>query len=98
MSKQKREETESLSKSEQQKLHKLYTQGPASYGFVRNLAKASKLPFSKVIQFLHSEDPYTKLTLATRKFRRTRAFAKYKNEVWLSLINWLGITKEYSIC
>ena len=49
---------------------------------MRNLAKASKLPVSKVKQFLHSKDSYTKFTLATRKFRRMRAFARYKNESW----------------
>ena len=49
---------------------------------MRNLAKASKLPVCKVKQFLHSKDSYTKFTLATRKFRRMRAFARYKNESW----------------
>ena len=82
MPKQKREETGSLSKSERQKLQRLYTHGPAAYGSVRNLAKASKLPVSKVRQFLHSKDSYTKFTLATRKFKRMRAFARYKNENW----------------
>ena len=65
-----------------QKFQKLYTQGPAAYGFVRNLSKASKLHFFNVRQFLHSKNSYTKLTLATRKFRRMRAFARYKNEIW----------------
>ena len=82
MPKQKREETGSLSKSERQKFQRLYTHGPAAFGSARNLAKDSKLPVSKVRQFLHSEDSYTKFTLATRKFRRMRAFARYKNEIW----------------
>ena len=82
MPKQKREETGSLSKSERQKLQRLYTHGNAAYGSVRNLAKASKLPVSKVRQFFHSKDSYTKFTLATRKFKRMRAFARYKNEIW----------------
>ena len=82
MPKQKREETGSLSKSERQKLPRLYTHGPAAYGSVRKLVKASKLPVSKVRQFLHSKDSYTKFTLATRKFKRMRAFARYKNEIW----------------
>ena len=67
MPKQKREETGSLSKSEQQKLQRLYTHSPAAYSSVRNLAKASKLPVSKVRQFLHSKDSHTKFTIATRK-------------------------------
>ena len=70
-----------LSKSERQKLRRLYT-GPAAYGSVRNLAEASKRPFSQVRQFLHSKDSYTIFTLATRKFRRMTAFARYKNEIW----------------
>ena len=53
-----------LSKYERQKLQRLYTEGAATYGSVRNLAKASRLPVSKVRQFLHSKDSYTKFTLA----------------------------------
>ena len=70
------------SKYERQKLQRLYTQGAAAYGSVRNLAKASRLPVSKVIQFLHSKDSYTKFNLATGKFKRMRAFAGFRNEIW----------------
>ena len=76
------EEAGSLSKHERQKLQRLYTQGAAAYGSVRNLAKASRLPVSKVRQFLHSKDSYTKFTLAARKFKRMRAFARFRNEIW----------------
>ena len=72
----------SLSKYERQNLQRLYTQGDAAYGSVRNLAKASRLPVSKVRQFLHSKDSYTKFTLAARKFKRMRASARFKNEIW----------------
>ena len=82
MPKLKREEAGSLSKCESQKLQRLYTQGAASHGSVRNLAKASRLRVSKVRQFLHSKASYTKFTLATRKFERTRAFARFRNEIW----------------
>ena len=41
-------EAGSLSKYERQKLQRLYTQGAAAYGSVRNLATASILPVSKV--------------------------------------------------
>ena len=82
MPKLKREEAGSLSKSERQKLQRLYTQGGAVYGSVRNLVKASNLPVSKVRQFLHSKPSYTKFTLATRKFKRKKAFARFKNEIW----------------
>ena len=45
----------SLSKTERQKLQRLYTQGFAAYGSVRNLAKAAKLSPLKVREFLHSK-------------------------------------------
>ena len=82
MPKLKIEEVGSFSKYEGQKLHRLYTQGAAAYGSVRNLAKASRLPVSKVRQFLHSKDSYTKFTLAAQKFKRMRAFARFRNEIW----------------
>ena len=82
MPKLKREESGSLSKSERLKLQRLYTQGGAAYGSVRNLVKASNLSVSKVRQFLHSKPSYTKFTLATRNFKRMKAFARFKNEIW----------------
>ena len=82
MPKLKTEEAGSLSKYERQKLQRLYTQGAAAYGSVRNLAKASRLPVSKVREFLHSKDSYTKFTLAARKFKRMRAFARVRSEIW----------------
>ena len=82
MPKLKIEEAGFLSKYERQKLQRLYTQGAAAYGSVRNLSKASRLPVSKVRQFLHSKDSYTKFTLAARKCKRMRAFARFRNEIW----------------
>ena len=41
-----------------------------------------RLSVSKVRQFLHSKDSYTKITLAARKFKRMRAFARFRNEIW----------------
>ena len=82
MPKLKIEEAGSFSKYEHQKLQRLYTQGAASYGSVRNLAKASRLPVSKVRQFLHSKASFTKFTLAARNFKRMRAFAGFRNEIW----------------
>ena len=82
MPKLKIEEAGSLSKYEHQKLQRLDTQGAAAHGSVRNLAKASRLPVSKVRQFLHSKASYTKFTLAARKFKRMRAFARFRSEIW----------------
>ena len=81
MPKLRREEAGSLSKSERQKLQKLYTQGGAAYGSVRNLVKSSSLSVSKVRQFLHSKPSYTNFTLATREFKRMKAFARFKIEI-----------------
>ena len=80
MPKQKREEAGSLSKSERQKLQRQYTQVGAVYGSVCNLVKTSTLSVSKVRQFLQSKPSYTKFTLATRKFKLMKAFARFKNE------------------
>ena len=82
MPKLKKEEAGSLLKFERQKLQRLYAQAGVAYGSVRILVKASKLLISKVRQFSHSEPSYTKFTLATRKFQRTKTFAGFKNEIW----------------
>ena len=82
MPKLRREEAGSLSKSERQKVQRLYTQGDSANGSVRKLVKASSLSVSKVRQFLHSKPSYTKFTPATRKFKRMKAFARLKNEIW----------------
>ena len=82
MPKPKKEEARSLSKYERQKLQRLYTQGVAAYDSVRNLAKASRFPVSKVRQFLNSKASYTKITLSTRKLKRMRASSRFKNEIW----------------
>ena len=71
-----------LSRSEKQKLQKLYSEGSAAYGSVKNLTKASKFPVSKVQYFLFSKSSYTKFNQATRKFRRMRGFASFRNEFW----------------
>ena len=82
MPKLKKEQAGSLSKYDLQKLQRLYMQDAAAYGSVRNLAKASRLPVSKVRQFLHSKETYTKFTFAAQKFRRMRAFARFRNGNW----------------
>ena len=49
---------------------------------MRNFVKASDLSVSKVRQFLHSKPSCTIITLATRKFKRMKAFARFENEIW----------------
>ena len=95
MPKLKREEAGSLSKSERQKLQRLYTQGGAAYGSVCNLVKASNLSVSKVRQFLHSKPSYTKFTHATRKLKRMKAFGRFKNEnCCMDLANVVKLAKD----
>ena len=55
MPKPKTGEIELLSKSERQKLQKLYHQGEGLYGSLRNLVKASKLPVSNGSQLKHQK-------------------------------------------
>ena len=81
MPKLKTEGAGSLSKSERQKLRRLYTQGAAAYGSVRNFVKTSKLSVSGARQFLHSKHSFTKTTPATRKFKRMKALARFKIEI-----------------
>ena len=49
---------------------------------MRNLVKAGNLSVSKVRQFLLSKPSDTKITFATRKFTRMKAFVRFKNEIW----------------
>ena len=46
------------------------------------MVKAAKLSPSKVREFLRSKTSYTRFTHATRKFKRMRAFARFKTEIW----------------
>ena len=82
MPKLKIEQAGSLTKYERLKLQRLYTQGAAAYGSVGNLTKASRLPVSKVRQLIHSKVSHTNFTLAARKFKRMRAFARFRNKIW----------------
>ena len=77
----KREEAGAFPIYDHQKLQRLYTRGGTAYGSVRNLVKASRLPASKVRQFLHSKPSQTKLSLATRKWKGLKSIAQFKKEI-----------------
>ena len=95
MPKLKRQEAGSFSKTGRQKLQTLYTQGGAAYGSVRNLVKNSNLSVAKVRQFLHSKPSFTKFTLTTRKFKRMKAFARVKKEIWcMDLVYVVKLAKD----
>ena len=91
-----REKSGSFSKSERQKLQTLHTHGGAAYGSVRHLVKPSNLSLSKVRQFFHSNASFTNFTFSTRKFKRMKAFTRFKNEIWcmdLAYVDKLAKTK-----
>ena len=80
--KPKRGETGSLSKSKRQTLQRLHTQDKTIFGSVRNLSNAGYLSVSKVRQYLHSKTSYTKFSSAKQKFKRRKAFKRFKLEIW----------------
>ena len=93
----KREEAGCHSDYKSQKLQRLYTQGGGAYGSVRKLVKTSKVSVSKMRQFLHWKPSYTKFTLVTRKLKRKKALAQFKNEIWfLDLAYVAKLAKDYN--
>ena len=58
-----------------------YAQGGV-FGSVWSVVKASNLPVSKVRQFLHSTIPYTKFSQVNCKFKQTKSFAEFRNDIW----------------
>ena len=63
-------------------MQRLYTEGNAVYGSVRHLVKNCNLPESKVRHFFNSKLFCTKFTVATRKFKRVKTFARFRNDYW----------------
>jgi len=78
----KREEAWSFSKKERQKMQKLYIQDGAACGPVRIIVKTTNLPVSKVRQFSQPKPSFSYFFLATRKFKKMKALARFKNELW----------------
>ena len=60
MSKQKIEQLGSHSKSEMERLNRLYSRGRAAYGSIQNLSKASGLSKKKVEKFVQTKTLYKK--------------------------------------
>ena len=63
---------------------------------MRNLVKASNLSVSKVRRFLHSKHSYTRFTLATRKLKRMKAFARFKNKFWCMDLAYVDKLAKYN--
>ena len=87
--KSQRDETGSPSKYECQKMQSSQKQDGAAFGSVCSLVKTSYRPVSKVTHFLHLKTYInycnTKLTLATRNFKRMKVFSKEGEDfgVWI---------------
>lgn len=96
MPKRKTEEVGYLSKSEKTKLNRLYTEGSAAYGSLKNLVKASKLPENKVRHFLESKTSYTRYNQPTRRFTRLKTFAKHINEIWCMDLAFVDQLAEFN--
>ena len=63
-------------------MKKLYRKGPAAYGSVKSLQKASKLPEKTVENFLHTQNAYTKHKTYRKKFPRLKVKVFDLNEIW----------------
>ena len=75
-------QTGSITVLDRIKLQKLYNErGPAAFGSINNLTKASGISREKVTEFLQSKDSYTKYKGIRRKFPRLNAHAGYIDEI-----------------
>ena len=60
--------------------------GGVTFEFVESLMKTSSQPVSKLRQFMHSKPSYPIFTLALCNFKRIKAIAIFKNEVWCLVV------------
>ena len=58
------------------------------------ILQASNLSVSNMRQFFHSKLSETKFSLATREFKRMKAFARFKNENWCMVFAYVDIQTE----
>ena len=85
-----------LLESERKKLDKLYAQGPAAYGSVARLQKHSGYSKSKVEEYLHGNDSYTKYHGIRKKFPRLKVIAFRINEIWSLDLADVDKLKDYN--
>ena len=69
-------------KKKEKSLNYMYTKGPAAYGSIKNLKKASGLPMNKVRQFLEKTAAHSKYGIYRKKFRRLKVISYDINEIW----------------
>ena len=85
-----------LSESERKILEKLYTQGPAAYGSVENLKKASKLSQKKVETFLAQTDAHTKYCAPRKKLPRLKVQAYRIDKIWSIYVAYVDKIAKYN--
>ena len=85
-----------LSTTEQAKLEKMYTSGPAAYGSARNLQATSKMPKAKIDTFLQQKDAHTKYRQIQRKFPRLKVIAYEINEIWSIDVAYVDKLAKYN--
>ena len=85
-----------LSATEQAKLEKMYTSGPAAYGSARNLQATSKMPKAKIDTFLQQKDAHTKYRQIQRKFPRLKVIAYEINEIWSIDVAYVDKLPKYN--
>ena len=84
------------STTEQAKLEKMYTSGPAAYGSARNLQATSKMPKAKIDTFLQQKDAHTKYRQIQRKFPRLKVIAYEINEIWSIDVAYVDKLAKYN--
>ena len=85
-----------LSATDQAKLEKMYTSGPAAYGSARNLQATSKMPKAKIDTFLQQKDAHTKYRQIQRKFPRLKVIAYEINEIWSIDVAYVDKLAKYN--
>ena len=85
-----------LSTTEQAKLEKMYTSGPAAYGSAKNLQETSKMPKAKIDTFLQQKDAHTKYRQIQRKFPRLKVIAYEINEIWSIDVAYVDKLAKYN--
>ena len=85
-----------LYEKDQKLSKKLYTQGPAAYGIIQNLRKASKLSNYKVETFLAGTDAHTKYRTPRKKLPRLKVQAYRVNEIWSIYVAYMDKIAKYS--
>ena len=85
-----------ISEADLRKLEALYRKGPAAYGSVANLKKASGLSWRKVNNFLQGKNAHTKYRQFPRRFPRFKVIAFDINEIWSIDVAYVDKLAKYN--